>query len=161
MDGNLIPLRNREGDIVAYARVDAEDFEALSSRRWRVLDPHAKFTLYAATGKATSMHRFLMMPAPGLMVDHINGDGLDNRRSNLRLVTPSQNAQNRPSCRGSSSRFRGVHWDSRARRWVAWAKADGVRHRLGSFLIEEEAARVASNWRAERMPFTNEVRVSI
>lgn len=75
-----------------------------------------------------------------MVVDHINLNGLDNRRENLRLVTPSQNAANSPGQRGSS-KYRGVHWDGGRRQWIASVAPDGKQEVLGSFYTEEEAAR--------------------
>lgn len=73
-------------------RVDDNDFDWLNSYRWSV-------TLwYAATtigGRSVYMHRLIMDPPEGLVVDHRNGDGLDDRRSNLRIVTRSENSRNR------------------------------------------------------------------
>lgn len=96
-------------------------------------------------GKKTTefLHRVIMNPPSGLMVDHINGDTLDNRRINLRLATNSQNQANRHRVYGSS-KYKGVRWFNG--RWVAQAgwRTDGGRGNtyLGRFDDEEEAARV-------------------
>lgn len=80
-----------------------------------------------------------------MQVDHINRDKLDNRRSNLRFATPSQNLQNRrkPRINGgdTASRFKGVtYWNPRPR-WQASISIGGKKKRLGLFETEEEAAR--------------------
>lgn len=84
-----------------YAKVDPEDLPRVSQFNWHRSVPSKKLRhVYAyrkATGKKTgtiSMHRDLMGAPPGMYVDHINGDTLDNRRSNLRIVTPQENCQN-------------------------------------------------------------------
>jgi hypothetical protein len=74
------------------------------------------------------------------MTDHINHDGLDNRRSNLRPVTPAQSAANRRPQIGSSSRYKGVQWSTRGRKWSAVINVAGRRRYLGLFVDEEEAA---------------------
>lgn len=76
--------------------------------------------------------------APGV-VDHINGDGLDNRRANLRLATFSQNMAN--SRARPSRRFKGVYWSNSHNGWRAQIMADGRRYSYGTFDTEEAAAR--------------------
>lgn len=80
---------------------------------------------------------------PTRHVDHINGDKSDNRLSNLRLVTPSENQKNRTarSMAAKSSRYKGVHWRTERERWVAEIHADGRTRRIGSFRSEDDAAR--------------------
>lgn len=64
-----------------------------------------------------SMHRLIIGAVPGQKVDHRNGNGLDNRRENLRFCTDSQNFQNSRKRKGCSSRFKGVYWDKSAGKW--------------------------------------------
>lgn len=123
------------------ALVDDADYEKVSPYKWWVF--HATATLWYArawiNGKRVYMHRLLLSPPSGLVTDHINGDGLDNRRSNLRAVTQRKNKQNRGACRNSTSHFRGVSWSKWAKKWVAQIKVDGVSHNLGGYDDEEEA----------------------
>jgi hypothetical protein len=80
----------------------------------------------------------------GLLVDHKNNDSLDNRRSNLRLATRSQNCQNVPKRENTSSRYKGVRYKkdhSRRKRWQAIIAVAGKRTHLGYFLTEVEAAK--------------------
>ena len=89
--------------------VDEEDYEYLSQFTWRAACTNSKF--YAAAivdGVQTYMHRLLMKPEEGLLVDHINGLTLDNRRSNLRIVTSFQNQKNSAVRSNSSTGFKGV-----------------------------------------------------
>ena len=92
--------------------------------------------------KMVSMHRQLMDPPPHLLVDHRNGVSLDNRRSNLRLATQSQNMQNRAKKLNVSSKFIGVCFDKKRGKWKAQIKTGGENIFLGRFDNEEEAARV-------------------
>jgi hypothetical protein len=88
------------------------------------------------------MHREISKAAPGTMVDHKDGDGLNNRRSNLRLATDSQNQWNRKSKRaGTYSRYKGVSWYKAYGTWMAEICKDGVRTYLGQFASEVEAAK--------------------
>jgi hypothetical protein len=87
--------------------------------------------------------------------DHISRDKLDNRRSNLRIVTGAQNVQNVPA-RGGASPHRGV-WRRPSGRWVAQVRANGHCHTLGTFDTEDEAARVAMEGRQRLLPYSEEV----
>jgi hypothetical protein len=75
------------------------------------------------------------------LVDHANGNGLDNRRSNLREATHAQNSANSRLSRRSTSGFKGVTWYKRTSRWRAHITADQVQRHLGYFDTPEEAAR--------------------
>ena len=127
--------------------IDDEDFGKIANHKWHVYINRAKNTKYAAAniktnGKKTTirMHRLIMDAKPGEFVDHINMNGLDNRKSNLRLSTRQGNSANRKSYRGSSSKYKGVT-SHRGKRWRAQINVGGnVRH-LGSFMEQEYAAR--------------------
>lgn len=90
-----------------------------------------------------TMHRVIMgvTDHPQIHVDHINGDGLDNRSVNLRIATTRQNTQNIGLRRSNTSGFIGVYWNKDRRRWMARLSADGQRMFLGYFNEPEEAAR--------------------
>jgi hypothetical protein len=93
------------------AIVDEEDFDLLNVRHWRVIN-FEKSNTYAATvinKKIVFMHRLLMKNNDTMLVDHINGNGLDNRKTNLRYCTHSQNMRNRKLSYNSSTGFKGVH----------------------------------------------------
>src|ERR1700745_3514525 len=93
------------------ALVDDEDYELVAQYKW-----HAHVTWdkkwYAKThsGKLT-MHKFLLNPPSDMEVDHVNGDGLDNRRQNLRICNSTQNKGNMRKQDGRSSIYKGVSWD--------------------------------------------------
>jgi hypothetical protein len=74
-------------------------------------------------------------------VDHANGNGLDNRRCNLRLATDTQNAQNRGLRSDNSSGFKGVSRDKQRQAWVAYISDGPRQRRLGRYSDREEAAR--------------------
>ncbi|CUW31722.1 AP2 domain-containing protein [Streptomyces reticuli] len=84
------------------------------------------------------LHRFL---TGWTLVDHRNGNGLDNRRSNLREATHAQNSANSRLSRRSTSGYKGVTWYKRTSRWRAHITAGQVQHHLGYFDSAEEAAR--------------------
>lgn len=97
---------------------------------------------YAYNAKLGRMHRFLLKAPTGVMVDHINGNKLDNRRENLRLCNGSQNQANRISVRGASL-FKGVTWQRRATGgcWKAQIVVNGDTFFLGSYPTDLECAK--------------------
>jgi hypothetical protein len=97
------------------------------------------------------LHRWLLDAPPGVLVDHRNGDSLDNRRStNLRLATNQENQRNQVRVRGRS-RYKGVAWNCRRRQWQAKISVDGRDVHLGWFRADAEAeAARAYNQAAQR-----------
>lgn len=90
--------------------------------------------------KAIYMHLEIMSVPDGMEVDHINGNGLDNRRENLRLCTRAQNRMNSVKRIGKSSTFNGVYWHKNCRKWRASLKLDGKEIHIGYFNTELDAA---------------------
>lgn len=129
-----------------WALVDEADAKRVAQFDWEM--SRSARTTYARTSSKRLgsnwrlMHRLVLDARPGEIVDHINGNGLDNRRANLRLVTAAQNARNQFVQAGpKTSRFKGVSWDAVAARWAARITVDGFAIDLGRFDVEEEAAR--------------------
>jgi len=122
------------------AKIDARDFVLVSNHTWH-LDtsgyPRANLKL---NGKwsLTRLHRFLIDPLPGMFVDHIDCDKLNNARSNLRVCTPAQSIANIRKYAGRST-FKGVHWHKGAGKWMAQIKVSGRHKYLGLFDIEADA----------------------
>jgi hypothetical protein len=129
------------------ALIDDADFSMVGQFKWHLVT--YKRNQYAQReirrdGKRTTihMHSQLMQSPPGVQVDHINGDGLDNRRDNLRFVSNQLNSFNMTKKReGCTSKYRGVFWDTRRCAWVARISKNGVSKHLGQFKSEAEAAR--------------------
>ena len=120
--------------------VDDADAQLVSRRRWHAIPARSTFYAQAGDDTSTLLHRWLLDVAPGVLVDHINRNGLDNRRANLRLATTSQNHANRPAPSNNTSGYKGV---SRARsgRWVAYITVDYRRTFLGTFDTAWRAAQ--------------------
>jgi hypothetical protein len=123
--------------------VDDGDFEWLSSMKWHVIPTRGKF--YARNSRGVYMHR-LLVGGDSPEVDHKDGDGLNNRRENLRPVTHKQNQQNRSGAYGASG-YRGVQLyrgrSGKGTKWQARAKVDGRTRSFGYFDTPEEAAVAA------------------
>jgi hypothetical protein len=131
-----------------FAIVDAADFEWAKKFKWFTSGPekypYAIRAIYPGGGRkiALYLHRAIMKPSDGLVVDHRNGNTLDNRRANLRLATKRQNTCNmRVNKEGCSSRFRGVSWNKCAKKWQARISFEMKRIYLGLYGTEVEAAK--------------------
>jgi len=131
-----------------YALVDDEDFEKLNQYNWHANRCSSK-NWYATRmwkerdDKPTteSMHRQIMGAPDNMQVDHINHNGLDNRKCNLRLCTRSQNAYNRKPRPDCSSQYKGVSFHKRYKKWEAYIRVKGKLNHLGSFDDEIDAAQ--------------------
>ena len=128
------------------AIVDDEDYKELSELKWfanKIGNTfYAVCTFNGGAFKCTKyMHRVILDAPSDMCVDHIDGNGLNNCRSNLRLSTKSQNGANRGKQADNTSGFKGVIWYSRCRKWRAQIKINGKNKFLDSFDSPEDAAR--------------------
>jgi HNH endonuclease len=113
--------------------VDEDDFAVYDRYTYHM---HSKGYAYRWIDypKAISLHREIMNCPPHMEVDHINGDGLDNRKHNLRVVTSSMNKHNR------TERARGYYYETARGKWYACINVEGKKIFLGRFDTEEQAA---------------------
>jgi hypothetical protein len=139
------------------AIVDDEDFEFLSRWSWHAFEG-CSGNVYAARNSAPDangrrkhifMHRVIADTPEGAETDHRNGNGLDNRRSNLRHADRMRNMWNRAPNRSGSSRHKGVYWHAQHRKWCASIQAGKRRRHLGLFQSEEAAAAAYAHAAAE------------
>jgi AP2 domain/HNH endonuclease len=127
------------------ALVDDADFESLSQWKWHTaLGGHTYYAVRTVGSKdrrrKVYMHRQIMGEPEG-DIDHINGNGLNNQRGNLRPATKSQNGGNGRKRDGCSSIYKGVSWYKRSKCWEATIRYLGIKKFLGYFDSEIEAAR--------------------
>jgi hypothetical protein len=141
-----VPLRGAKA-AGRVALVDDADYELVSPYRWWVLEerrPGRKpYGPYAATssgpgGAPVLMHKML---TGWPRTDHVNHDGLDNQRPNLRPATQGQNMGNARPQAGRTSQYKGVGWNRQCQKWQARIKVNYKGRHLGLFAAEEDAAR--------------------
>ena len=133
----LIPLTRGK-----FAVVDAEDYPRLSRYTWFAEGTDKNcYAVRKANGKSIKMHREIMHAPDHLVVDHINHDGLCNRKENLRLCTFAENCRNTRRTAGATSKYKGVHWYKANKKWAAAIRFDNKTYHLGYFDNECDAAR--------------------
>lgn len=132
----------------SVALIDDADMDLVGAHRWYELRGHngKRYARTCCGNRSIYMHRLITGTPPGAETDHRNGDGLDNRRANLRVATSSQNKANkvkptRPDGRPTSSRFKGVSWDRTRGLWQAKITVDRHCRNLGRYDDEADAAR--------------------
>jgi hypothetical protein len=125
-----------------FALVDDEDYPMVTMYNWHITgDGYASHRVYVAGSyKLLYLHRFIARPRSGYMVDHINGDKLDNRRCNLRCVLQSENSQNQIRKGKFSSFFKGVCFDQNAKKYRADIRKEYKRTSLGVYEDPIDAA---------------------
>jgi hypothetical protein len=126
------------------AIVDDDDYERVASQKWYA--GGSRSAIYARRDKMVGgkkirifMHRFIMNASDCAFVDHINGDGLDNRKANMRLCTPDENRRNIRKTRGTS-KYKGVCFHKARGRWQSFIQIDKKTLFLGLFDDEMSAA---------------------
>lgn len=136
----LVPL-----SMGLFAVLDAEDVQLVEGYTWHAFR-HGR-TFYARTNvksrgqgyTSLRMHRLLSGVKGDEIIDHIDGDGLNNRRSNLREASRQDNAMNRALSVNNTSGFKGVWWSKSQGAWAASIRAHKVRHHLGYHATPEAA----------------------
>ena len=126
--------------------VDDNDFDYLNKWVWHVnIKGYVERSTWArGKGRTTTirMQRVIMNPPANLQVDHINGNKLDNRQSNLRLATNSQNQANTNKRRDNTSGYKGITFYPRNNKWGARLQVNGIRKWLGLFDDIQEAKNI-------------------
>ena len=136
-----VPLINKRKERVGYAIISVKDADYILQFSYNCWYNHSK--VYARSGnERKSMHELVIgAPAPlGHVIDHINGNSLDNRRENLRYATHAQNAQNRPKKAGTKSRYIGVT-STKSGNWTVTISCKNKAFNCGTFEDETEAGK--------------------
>ena len=135
-----------------HTTVDAVDFPFLNQWKWH-FKPKGNGCVggYAyrwSRDKRVWMHRVILGTKVGFVIDHINGDGTDNRKKNLRFCTQSENLLNMKKVRGISSGYKGIHWDKRLSKWRVRIQVNNKKIHLGMFKSKKEAITVCKKFYA-------------
>lgn len=131
------------------ALVSQEDYDRIASDNWWY---DGKYACHNRNGKKVYMHRLIMDAPDGMDVDHINGDVLDNRRENLRVVSHSINMANRPHPnKNNKCGLVGVHPQKNTKKWRVQVMINGKTHHIGYFSDKREAHKAYKKAVAERI----------
>jgi len=132
--------------------IDEEDWGRVKDKNVFVIKPrNIQYAIFRNNGELTYLHRFLVNAPEEMMVDHRDNNGLNNQRYNLRCCTNSQNQHNREKTkRLTSSKFKGVHYATAKRKWLARVTVNRKLMFIGEFYTEIDAAR-AYNKKAEEL----------
>jgi hypothetical protein len=133
-----------------FAIVDEEDYYQLSQYQWfAAANNRTYYAVRKQGGRPVKMHRWVMGAPAGMVVDHIDHDGLNNCKNNLRLCTPTQNKRNAVSNRRASSKYKGVCRHRKIKKWGAAIKYNRKSYNLGYFTDEVAAAKAYDKKAAE------------
>lgn len=155
INGRVAKIELQYGGV---CEVDVSDLPLLSNYHWRLIRSSKQDRKgYAASKYKVDggyafvlMHRLLMDAPKGLDVDHIDGNGINNRRGNLRLATRSQNLANQKIGRANKSGHKGVSWDSERQKWTAKVMQHGKTYNLGRFKHIDDAAAAYLDFAKQR-----------
>lgn len=149
-----IPLRARDGSVRACALVDDEDYAWLNQWRWALhTEGYVQRTQRHRGARSLILMHRLIMGEPPEQVDHEDGNRLNNRRDNLRVVSSSGNQQNsRPSFVAGSG-YRNVYWRSKRRKYQVVLKVNGKGVHVGMFTDLDDAVAAARQARRELHPY--------
>ena len=124
-----------------FAIVDDEDFDRLNQHKWYAMrKEHAYYVARKHAGKKVYIHHEIIEVPKGMYADHINGNGLDNRKCNLRACTGTQNNANATMRKGGTSKYKGVSFNRAKKRWQVQISFNYKRTNLGYFDEEVDAA---------------------
>lgn len=131
-------LLNRKHNEIGRTKIDKENISIILPYRWHLCNGYAR-TTKTNNPPALAMHRIIIHAEPGQEVDHINGDRLDNRKSNLRICNHKENMHNVKKLCTNTSGYKGVSWNKSRKKWIAQIVANGKQIYLGQFSNIEDA----------------------
>ena len=128
-----------------FVLIDEDDYDFLSMWKWNIGSGYASraasvIEYEMGTPRRISMHRQILSCPKGMVIDHINRNKLDNRKSNLRVCTYSENTANAYRKQRGTSKYKGVYYKSDCKKWCAELIAHGKRIYLGLHITEKDAA---------------------
>ncbi|WP_405113673.1 HNH endonuclease [Paenibacillus sp. FSL K6-1217] len=155
----IIFIRKQDGSMIHFL-IDTEDFDLVNrfTNTWGQLSRYIgiRFSNSSRKREYIYLHRIITNAPKDKVVDHINHNTFDNRRCNLRVVSISENSQNRSGATSiSKSGVRGVVWSVRDEIWKAQYRKCGKQHYVGSFKTKAEAESAVIKARTEVFPYSN------
>jgi len=139
-----IPLYNKKKEFIANAIISKEDKDLVSEYSlYANIKSNTTYVKAFKNGKSTQLHKIILENVDdNFVVDHIDNNGLNNTRENLRIVNRNVNSYNRKKKSNTSSKYIGVHFSKRQKKWISSIRANESKDILGSFNSELEAAKV-------------------
>lgn len=135
-DGVWVYTFNKKQEISGKFLIDKDDLDKVIVHKWRCW----KDEYFTGNYRPISIHRFLLNPEPLMVVDHINGNRYDNRRSNLRIVTQDKNLLNKALLSNNKSGLASVWWDNIRQLWATEIHINYIKCYLGRYEKKEDAA---------------------
>ena len=132
-----------------YCLVDRINYSHLNTIKWHAVLIENKW--YARNSKIGYMHRYINKTPKNMFTDHINGDSLDNRKENLRAVTPEQNVLNSSIAKNNTSGVTGITWLKLQNSWQTRIRINYKNIFLGNFKLKKDA--IEARKRAEKIYF--------
>ena len=121
--------------------VDEDDFIFLSRYKWKISHTGKKYYAVTTLSGGQRMHRIIMKAKEGQIIDHINGNGLDNRKENLRFCTNAENIRNKGLTKRNKTGFKGVYWCDTSKKFISSITFENKQRKIGSFDCPFKAAR--------------------
>ena len=123
-----------------YTIVDDEDYNFLNKYKWSTSkNKNVYYARKRHNNTKITMHRMIMNQDKNKQIDHINGNGLDNRKCNLRICTQSQNLHNARISKRNTSGYKGISWYKKSKKWLVRISVNGKNKHIGYFIDINEA----------------------
>lgn len=135
-----IILYNKESVEIARTKIDLDDIDKVKECKWHLND-NGYVRGNVGNERMEYLHRFLLNIQDNVIIDHINGNPLDNRKCNLRIATPTQNNMNMKKRSDNISGYKGVGWQKKRNKWRARITINKKTIELGHFNTIEEAIK--------------------
>jgi len=123
-------------------KVDLDDINRVNEHEWFYSNGYIKALI---NDKWVTLHRFIMNPSAEQIVDHIDGDKLNNMKENLRLCSKAENQRNQKIHKNNTSGYKGVRWNEKDKRWRAYIRKDSKSIYIGNFKELKEAVIAYNN----------------
>ena len=135
-------LINKNNEVAAKALIDIEDIDKVKSYKWHLSVERDKYNYVISNNSPDKkLHRFIMDAPKNTVVDHINHNPLDNRKSNLRICSNQQNICNCELAKNNTSGVKGVYWAKDKQKWTVQVTINNKTKYIGRYSTLEEAIK--------------------